>query len=74
MGQKNQKSSCGGLVLAREVQAGLFLGSKDPIRVVYAGIEVQGGHDGVRHKGGLVWAKKQTNIGTPTQCLQNIYD
>ena len=70
---KKTKPNRGGSVLASEVHAGLFWGIGNPIGLGYAGIEVQGGHDRVRHKGELVWAKNK-NIGTPTQCLQNIYD
>ena len=75
VGAKKTKLNCGGSVLASEVHAGLFWGIGNPIGLGYAGIETQGGHDRVRREGELVWAKnKNKNIGTPTQCLQNIYD
>jgi len=44
--------------LASKVRAGSFLGREDLIRVGYTGIEMKGGHNRVRHKGGLVWAKR----------------
>ena len=34
--------------MTSDVQAGSFLGRGDLIRVLYAGAEVQGGHDQVR--------------------------
>jgi len=42
-GLKNQKPSCGGSVLASEMQAGLIWGRGDPIGAGYAGVEVLGG-------------------------------
>ena len=64
-GPTKQKLSHGGSVLASEVQAGLFLGRRDSIRVGYTWIEVWGGCSGVRHEGGLVWAKKTKNCWHP---------
>ena len=53
-GHINQKPSGRGSVLANEMREGSFLGRGDPIGAGYAGVEVLGGCDWVKHKGGLV--------------------
>jgi hypothetical protein len=58
LGQKKQKPTCGGSVLASKVRAGSFLGREDLIRAGYTGIEMKGGRNRVRREGGLVWAKR----------------
>ena len=44
--------------MASKVWVSLLLSRGDPIRVGYASIEVQGGHNVVRGERGVVWAKK----------------
>ena len=53
-GHINQKLSRRGLVLANKMQEGSFLGREKLIVAGYAGIEVPGGCDWVKRKGGLV--------------------
>ena len=44
--------------MASKMQTGWIWGRGDPIGAGYAGIEVLGGHNLVRHKGRFIWAKK----------------
>ena len=62
---KKTKPNHGGSVLASEVHVGLFWGIGNPIGPEHARIKVQGGHDQVRHKGELVWAKNNNKTLAP---------
>ena len=72
-GPTKQKLSCGGSVLASEVQAGLFLGRRDSIRVGYTWIEVWGGCSGVRHKGGVGLGQKKQKLLAPQLSAYKTY-